>query len=124
MDHFQGSFGRKPDLAKTEEAFLMVLSKYSDEQISQAGWKWLDDQKKWPTPSDIKEIIQSSSVSGTSEGEGSEMIATCSKCGKKKWCRKELPRHPDYECEDCFTGLNIFQRRARYRDLIVKMGWN
>jgi hypothetical protein len=87
-----------------------------------AGWKVIEELRKWPTPADLIERIKATEPDEQYQ-DGIEMMTHCSKCGKWRWCRKELPRHPKPECEDCYTGLDAAGRKKRYHDLMVKMGW-
>jgi hypothetical protein len=104
-------------------AWSRTLRKYQDNQITEAGFLVMEEMTRMPTPADLIERIKAVTEKAIDYEVGHEMNATCSKCGKLKWCRKELPRHPNYECEDCYTGLSFQQRKQRYYDLIVKMGW-
>ena len=121
MDHFQNSFGRRTNLEEMKETFLQVLGKYTDSQVSEAAWRYLDDETRWPSPGDLTKRIKALTPPPDLM-ESHEMMTRCTKCGKWRWCRKD-GNHPNYECEDCYTGLSATQRRQRYRTLMVKMGW-
>ena len=102
-------------------AWVMALERYQDNQVTSAGQKVMEEFHRMPNPADLIERIKLALPEDLQDGV--EAYAHCSKCGKWKWCRKEMPRHPKFECEDCYTGLTHEQRHQRYRDLAVKMGW-
>lgn len=57
-------YGKKPEqLENVMLGFLDVLAPYTDEQISEAFRTWLHNNKKFPVPAEIKEIIEEGSYS-------------------------------------------------------------
>jgi hypothetical protein len=117
-----------------KNAWIRGLKKYHDSQILDASDILMANFQRMPTIADLVEQIkglspQSSESNFLRRGEeedysgAMEAFTICSKCGKRRHCRKEFPRHPEYECEDCYTGLSFRQRKQRYKDLMVKMGW-
>jgi hypothetical protein len=105
-----------------QSAWEKALQRYQDSQVIPAGQALMEQAHRMPTPADLIERIKLSDPPEELQ-DGVEAYAHCSKCGKWRWCRKEAPRHQQFECEDCYTGLDAAGRKQRYRDLMVKMGW-
>jgi len=108
-------------LEEITDSWMHVFSRYSDDQLRPAVFSCADEVMKFPIPAEIISRIKALSPQ-LEMYEYHETRIHCSKCGKWAYCRKDT-NHPNYECEDCYTGLNREQRRQRWKDLIAKMGW-
>jgi len=86
-------FGKNYDRKLTEIEFGELsniydkaLSRYTDEQVKEAGYKCMEELHYYPKPSHIIERITK-----TQPSQGKLLFDTCrcSKCHEVKWCIKE-----------------------------------
>lgn len=103
----------------TIESYHQSLQRYLDEHVITAARICVEEMSYFPAPHDIIERVRA--IAPELREDGAEMYAHCSKCGQWRWCRKEMPRHPKLECEDCYTGLNKEQRKQRVKDLVLML---
>ena len=102
-------------LEEITDSWMHVFSRYSDDQLRPAVFSFADEVARFPIPAEIIARIKALSPS-LELYESHETRTHCSKCGKWRYCRKDT-NHPNYECEDCYTGLTKEQRQNRIKDL-------
>lgn len=102
-------------------AYERALFKYSDPQLLGAGSQCVETLTRFPLPGDLARRIDTTE-GAHQDGKHAYAKAYCSKCGKWRYCCKDIAseespnRHPQYECEDCYTGLTREERIQRVRD--------
>lgn len=106
-------FGKKM-ADETLGAWEMALQRYQDNQVISAGQKVMEEFHRMPTPADLIERIRAADPP-LETYESHEMRTHCSKCGTCRYCRRDS-NHPQYECEDCYTGLTREERIQRVKD--------
>jgi hypothetical protein len=108
---------------KKVEAYLYAFRNYTDKQISEAGFKMLEDIKagsKFPGPKDIIERVPRH----ISDGNKDFIIyeeARCKGCGDLTRCIREPKNSENMECADCYSGLTFEQRREKFNEIIQIM---
>lgn len=95
-------------------SWVQALFKYNDGQVITAVNRCIEDNVRFPTPGEIIDRIKALSPP-LETYESHEMRTHCSKCGKYRYCRRDSG-HPQYECEDCYTGLTREERIQRVRN--------
>ena len=106
------------------ETYWQTLKKYSDDEIREAGFKYLEQAQEktpYPKPGDISARITQRSTE--SQSYIIEKGHTCSVCWKKNcMCIIEKPDTPSWTCRECYTGMDIEEIRQRYKDITDKIG--
>ena len=96
------------------DSWMHVFDRYTDAQLKPAVYSCADEVFRFPVPAEI--IARIKAIAPPLETyESHETKTNCSKCGKWRYCRKDST-HPQYECEDCYTGLTREERIQRVKD--------
>ena len=122
--HLQGHWPRFTVTDELIYSFWASLKRFSDREVTRAGWAYLEQADKktpFPKPGDIISRIPPSDDSGSSEYRFYNH-AECEKCGTRGHCIEEkMNGIPVIQCRECYTGLTAAQIKAKFQDIWERM---